>query len=177
MNCLLALCLSLSLGTSYESTQPPGTWWVPDQPSSFHHYGPTYGVGLVGENWSLQSEQLGKMKSDAWACPSTDTCPKSYLWSGTEHPHGVWASWEPHRNSWFGQLGLGVAWPQFEMHSTSGYSGSNNHPVPSPLIGGGYRAGPVDFLINAREVRVAGSSYGTQGLGWKEITASVRWRF
>jgi hypothetical protein len=194
---LAALQFAALLGTSHESTPPNGTWWQADQPHSFSSLdGPSYGFALVGSQWSLTAERMGRATSHALACGANEPAcssgrvPYSH-WNGSEQPLGIWAAWEPHLGPVFAQLGAGAVKSEFHMSVPDWTAGGPPHPLMvgntqilfSPLAGLGIRLSPhADLLANWRLVRAQNVSLGPtqtqyQGLGWSVFNVSVRWRF
>jgi hypothetical protein len=194
---LAAVQLAVLLGASHESIPPNGTWWQADQPHSFSTIdGPSYGLALVGSQWSLTAERMGKATSHALACANNEpACRTGGLpyahWEGSEQPWGMWAAWEPQLGHAFAQLGAGAVEPAFRMHIPD-WNGNgpavpvtvgNTRIVVSPLAGIGYRAAShLDVMLNWRMVRAANEIEGArqtqyQGLGWGVFNAGMRWRF
>lgn len=190
MQCLLTVCFSLLLGGSHESIPPDGTWWETPQPVSWHQDAFAWGVGISGQDWSLQAEQLGKMTSAAVACAENEPACTQGLpyahWYGGEHPRGLWAIYEPQvYHGLFGQVGIGAVWPNFNMVIPDWNATlpahllvvGNNHVIPSPLVGLGYRLGHIDMTLNYRLVRTTNNGEDFQGFGWSIFELAVRTRF
>jgi hypothetical protein len=196
-NCLFTACLQLLLGGSYETNPPNGTWYQAEKPHSFRNEGVAYGVTLVGSNWSVSAERLGRMTSSAIACGADEPAcrdgrvPYSH-WYGVEHPYGIWAAYEPHWGPAFAQIGVGVARSGFAMNIPDWTDGTvkphqglrvdNTQTLVSPLAGIGYRTPVAELIFNYRLLRTENVHVGSvqtqyQGLGWGVFSLSLRSEF
>jgi hypothetical protein len=181
--------MTIEMGVGRVSIPPSGTWWVDNYPATFSRDTRTFGIGLVGRNWSVSIENLGISRSSSIACPGVAlTCPHPIGWYGEQNPRGVWTAWEPHYGSLFGQLGAGVYRPGFSMsipaypYDMQGVSRPcscvwNDRVSLGYEFGGGLRLGRyLDFVITDRYVSARGGDTPGNfiGLGRSVLTSELR---
>lgn len=142
------------LGLSLQTPSENGTWYDKQFPYSFSKYSTNYGTGIKGSNWALTYENLGVEHAFAYVCPSNCTAKsQQYHWNTRQQPRGIWATYEPHYDNAFGQVGIGVFKPYFTFTNTDlGWSGGNNNTSYSYLLGVGYKTKNTDIILNARYV-------------------------
>jgi hypothetical protein len=192
--CLIALCgldLDVTGGIAYANKPAAGTWWQPPYPAIFH-LGPSHvwGAGVGGEfprllgirsRWSVEYADLGVQSSAAVACAAVDgsVCPSPHPlshWYGEQHPHGVWAAWEP--TLWgplFAKIGGGYFNDRFTMrvpdfvyqdaqgayHQISAEAGSNVAWHPGYIAGLGVRWRFLDAIVSNRYIHTPNLNNGS----------------
>ena len=147
------MLIELLVGLSFQTQPENGTWYDLQYGfTKFRQLNYAAGVGLRGDNWAVEYQDLGNEFSEY-------TDQNSFHFDGHQHPRGVWAVWEPHiGDSWYARAGLGVDKPNFNMRisgipNTEPFSVGNNHVAPSYLVGGGFRVREhVDAVFDVRYV-------------------------
>ena len=161
-------------GGSWHNGPENGSWFDAQDPYSFSLKSYDLGVGIKGDHWAAWVEDLGRV--GGWAQV------QGYNWYSVEHERGVWLDYEPSRGMFFGQVGIGVVWPNFEVqaygipqrcNTPPPYNAGNNNPAPSYLLGIGYHINAhLDAVINERYVYTQGTPYGLD----KFVTiVGIRW--
>lgn len=170
---LLELLVGLSLQTKSEN----GTWYDTAYGSTrFAQLSYSAGIGVRGENWSVQFQDMGHEYSHY-------VDQNGVHWDGKQHPRGLYGIWEPHlTKGLYGQLGVGVDKPDFSMQANQAAVAANAHYAPSYLVGAGVNvAEHIDLLLSGRyiytPVKGAESTNNFPNLGKFDYSLQVRWSF
>jgi len=134
----------VSGGLTLQGAPPSGTWWEDQYSHKFNLISPNWGFGITGKvnswsTWHLDYQDLGAASTHGMACSSQaqssniDDCAKIGMatshWNGYQHPHGVWATWEPSYKRVFMQLGAGYYQDRFSMYIPD-FQWSPNNTAP-----------------------------------------------
>ena len=192
--CVLEVCLQASIGYTFATAPPDGTWWESGQPHEFHLRSREWEVGIGGRlnswsRWSLDYADLGVQTSSATACAANEPActtggqPMSH-WYAHQHPRGVWAAWEPHLWGPFSaKLGGGVLRPVENtvdipdwygcltfcgFHALSVDSGTRWHPSYVAGLIGSY--GRADLIIANRFLYIPNANFVHNNVRVQEYT-------
>lgn len=135
--------LTTSAGVSYQSKPEIGTWWDQPYPHNFTQIGNFVSIGMTGPHWSVELADLGR---------ETVYCLCNGVpYSGSQHPRGLWASFEPDFAKVFLRLGGGVYRLDFKEYVPSAEVGNNRFAI-GYLAGAGYRFGRFDAIADIRYI-------------------------